>query len=79
MHGCWYHPNPKDKNTRVYLLFNEISGFYHEISNGTGRGSLSAGYVNPIAKAWETHSWPEITAGHAKAIKHGCDLVRKGA
>ena len=79
MHGCWYHPNSKDKNTRVYLLFNEVSGFYHEFSNGTGRGALSAGYVNPIAKNWDTKAWPEITAGHAKAVKHGCDLVRKGA
>ena len=78
MHGCWYHPNPKDKNTRIYLLFNEVSGFYHEFSNGTGRGALSSGYVNPIAKNWDTGAWPEITAAHAKAVKHGCDLVRKG-
>ena len=40
---------------------------------------MSAGYVNPIAKNWGTKAWPEITAGHAKAVKHGCDLVRKGA
>lgn len=79
MHGCWYYTYPNDKRTITYMLFNEASGFYHEFSNGKNRGALSGGYVNPIAKNWDTGSWPQVTVGHAKAIKHGCDLVRKGA
>ncbi|MEA5636418.1 MAG: hypothetical protein R5N81_09540 [Cutibacterium granulosum] len=76
--GCWYYPNPKDKKTRVYMIFDTSSGFCDEFSNGAGRGALPASYVNPIAKGLGTKPWFEVTSGHAKRLKADLEKVRKG-
>lgn len=75
MRGCYYK---KDRRTVIYLVFDSRSGFWHEFSNGAGRGPLSGGYVNPIAKNWDTGSWPQVTEAHARVLKAHLDLVRKG-
>lgn len=58
--------------TSVYILFNEVSGFYVEHS-GVDGGT----YNNPIARDWGTGSWPVITEGHAVVIKRSLDAVRR--
>lgn len=65
-------------NYYIYVLFNPVSGWYSKFSNGKGRGKMSGNYVNPIARNWETGSWPLITKGHAEAIMRDLDAVRKG-
>ncbi len=60
--------------TTVYMLFNEISGFYVEHSGVDG-----GKYNNPIAQNWDTGSWPEITEAHAIVIKRSLDAVRRTA
>ncbi|MSS45919.1 N-acetylmuramoyl-L-alanine amidase [Cutibacterium sp. WCA-380-WT-3A] len=75
MNGCYYNLNSK---TRTYLIFDSRSGFYHEFSQGNGNGPMSPDYVNPIAKGWDTGSWPAISPGHAKVLKAALDKVRKG-
>ena len=64
--------------TRIYMLFNEVSGFYSEFSNGAGKGSMGGEYVNPLAQNWKTGSWPTVTEGHAAALKRSLDAVRVG-
>lgn len=58
--------------TVVYILFNEVSGFYVEHSGVDGRT-----YNNPIALNWDTNSWPEITEAHAVVIKRALDALRR--
>lgn len=70
MKGAWY-PSSTGKN--VYILFNEVSGFYVEHSG------VDASYNNAIAINWETNSWPEITEAHAKVIKRSLDAIRRTA
>ncbi|MES2866289.1 MAG: hypothetical protein V4703_05965, partial [Actinomycetota bacterium] len=60
-------------NKTVYLLFNEVSGFYVEHSGVDG------GYNNEIAKNWDTNSWAKITQAHATVIKRSLDAVRRTA
>lgn len=55
----------------VYLLFNEVSGFYVEHSGVVGD------YNNSIAQKWETGSWPTITEAHATVIKRSLDAIRR--
>lgn len=76
MRGLFYDVNPK---TRKYMLFNENSGFYSEFSAGTNRGNMSGSYVNSLAKNWDTSSWPQVTPGHATALKKDLDRVRRRA
>ena len=57
----------------VFMLFNEVSGFYVEHSG------VQAKYNNSIAKEWGTNSWPEITEAHAKVIKRSLDAIRRTA
>ena len=64
--------------TRIYMLFNEVSGFYSEFSNGAGKGSMGGEYINPLAQNWKTGSWPTVTEGHAAALKRSLDAVRVG-
>lgn len=61
-----------DKKT-VYVLFNEGSGFYSEHTTGAG-----GDYNNPLARNWETGSWPEISESHAGALQRNLALVRRG-
>lgn len=68
----------KGGNTWVYLVFNELSGFYSEYSAGTGAGKMPSDYNNRIAKNWRTGSYVEITAAHAAALKRSLDATRKG-
>lgn len=65
-------------NWFIYVLFNPVSGWYSKFSNGKGRGRMDGNYVNPIARNWETKSWPLITKAHAEAIMRDLDKVRKG-
>ncbi|WRS30610.1 hypothetical protein U6G28_02670 [Actinomycetaceae bacterium MB13-C1-2] len=67
-----------DGKSRMYMLFNPVSGFYSEFSNGAGRGPMPGSYINPIAQNWETKSWPTVTAAHAARLKADLDKVRKG-
>lgn len=64
--------------TRIYMLFNEVSGFYNEFGNGVGKGSIGGEYINPLAQNWKTGSWPTVTEGHAAALKRSLDAVRVG-
>ena len=64
--------------TRIYMLFNEVSGFYSEFGSGTGKGSMGGEYINPLAQNWKTGSWPTVTEGHAAALKRSLDAVRVG-
>lgn len=73
--GFYYLAGP---NYYVYVLFNPVSGWYSKFSNGPGRGKMSGDYVNPIARYWETGSWPYITKSHAEAIMRDLDTIRKG-
>lgn len=73
--GFYY---PAGRNYYIYVLFNPVSGWYSKFSNGAGRGKMSGDYVNPIARNWETGSWPLITKSHAEAIMRDLDAVRKG-
>lgn len=73
--GFYYQTGP---NYYVYVLFNPVSGWYSKFSNGAGRGKMSGDYVNPIARNWETGSWPHITKSHAEAIMRDLDTIRKG-
>lgn len=57
----------------VFILFNEVSGFYVEHSGVPGD------YNNSIAQKWETGSWPTITQAHATVIKRSLDAVRRTA
>lgn len=75
MKGLYYHA---ENGAWMYMLFNEASGFYSEFSNGP-TGKMPGAYVNGIAKNWDTKSWPQVTPGHARALKRSLDLVRKGA
>lgn len=70
MKGAHYKRN----NKSVFLLFNEVSGFYVEHSGVDGRT-----YNNPIAQNWGTGSWPEITESHATVIKRSLDAIRRTA
>lgn len=60
--------------TKVFILFNDNSGFYSEHSGVDG------GYNNALATgtAWDTGNWPSITEGHAKVLKSNLDKVRRG-
>ena len=64
--------------TRVYMLFNEVSGFYSEFGSGTGKGSMGGEYINPLAQNWKTGSWPTVTEAHAAVLKRSLDAVRVG-
>lgn len=60
-------------NARVFLLFNEASGFWQEHTGVPGE------YNNALAQNWGTGSWPTITEAHARVIKNSCDKVRAGS
>lgn len=60
-------------NKTVYLLFNEVSGFYVEHSGVPGT------YNNELARNWGTNSWAAITQSHATVIKRSLDAVRRTA
>lgn len=63
-----------DGSKTIYILFNEVSGFYVEHSGVNGKT-----YNNPIAQNWDTGSWPTITKAHATVIKRSLDAVRRTA
>lgn len=69
MKGAHYKVN----GNSVYMLFNEVSGFYVEHSGVEG------GYNNSIAKNWDTNTWPEISEKHAQVIKRSLDAIRRTA
>lgn len=68
LHGAAY-TRGSDKAV-VFLLFNEVSGFWQEHSGVPGA------YNNALARNWGTGSWPTITEAHARVIKNACDKVR---
>lgn len=72
--GIYWEEAP---NTRKYAIFNYGSGAWHEFSNGRGNGPLGGDYVNPLAKAFGTESWPKVTTSHAAEIKEACAKVRE--
>ena len=71
MHGAVY--KRKADGANVFLLFNEVSGFYVE------HIGVDASYNNPLAQNWGTGSWPTITEAHAVVIKRSLDAVRRTA
>lgn len=66
--GLWY-TRGSDK-AKVVLIVNFGSGIYHEYSNGK---ELKGDYNNPLAAAFGTGSYAEITESHARVIKAACD------
>lgn len=69
MKGATY----KRGTTNVFILFNEVSGFYVEHSG------VDSAYNNSIAQKWGTGSWPTITQAHATVIKRSLDAIRRTA
>lgn len=68
----------KDANgkvSRVYLIFNTVSGWYHEYSNGPGNGPMNKSYNNPLAATLKTGSYAQVTESHARVIKEACNKV----
>ncbi|WP_250504827.1 N-acetylmuramoyl-L-alanine amidase [Bowdeniella massiliensis] len=63
--------------TRVYAILNPASGFFHKFTGGTGK-TLAGTYVNPLAAAFDTGSWPFVTQSHMDVIEEACALVRAG-
>ena len=63
--------------TRVYAILNPTSGFFHKFTGGTGK-TLAGTYVNPLAAAFDTGSWPFVTQSHMDVIEEACALVRAG-
>lgn len=55
--------------TRVFMLFNDESGFYSEHSG------VDAAYNNALAQMWKTGSWPTVTESHATVLKRNLDKI----
>lgn len=70
-HGIYY-TRARDKKM-VTALVNLGSGFYSEWTSSHG-----GTYNNPIAVAFETGSFVEVTESHANALKADLALVRQG-
>lgn len=69
MKGAFY----KNANgVTVYVLFNEVSGFYHEWVG------INPASNNTIATTWKTGPWMELTASVAGALKSNLANVRSG-
>lgn len=69
MKGAYYK---NASGATVVIWFDTRSGFYMEFTG-----------VNPsnnteIARAWDTGSWPELTASVAGALKRECEKTRLG-
>lgn len=75
----FYYPSSVAPNTFVNLIVNTGSGFYHEYGNGGGAGPTSGTYNNPVAAAFDTGSFAQITESHARVIKAACDRVLSGS
>lgn len=71
--GVWYR---KDKTTYVYLVFNTGSGFAHEFSNGTNRGTMPGKYTAGLKAAMDIAGWSEVTLSHANVIKAALLAIR---
>lgn len=65
-------------NTYSYANLNLESGFWASFGNGNGAGKLDGKYVNPIATAFDTTSWAEVTESHARVLEAACAAVRAG-
>lgn len=72
--GVYYEAS---NNTWIYLLFNTGSGWYHEFSNGEGKGAVSGAYNNGLAITLGTDSWAKVTQSHAGVIKDSLAAVRR--
>lgn len=58
-----------------YLLFNTLSGWEQEYSNGTG-GAMGGDYNNPLATTLRTGSFAKVTRSHYYAIKRSLADLR---
>lgn len=65
----------KDGSVKCAIL-NTSSGFWAAHSNGN---KLLPSYNNPLAIAFDTPSWAEVTEAHAAVLQARCEQVRKGA
>ena len=65
----------KDGSVKCAIL-NTSSGFWAAHSNGN---KFLASYNNPLAIAFDTPSWAEVTEAHAAVLQARCEQVRKGA
>lgn len=71
----------KSMNTGIYYkagdaticaIVNTTSGFFTKWSTATG------GYNNPLAAAFDTGSFAQVTESHFNAIERDCRLLREG-
>lgn len=63
-------------NTFIYAVFNTVSGFWSEFTNGEGKGPMPSDYNNALAGALNTPSWAKVTKSHAHVLKRDCLAVR---
>lgn len=74
--GVYWEAKSLGANTIIYAIFNTESGYWHEYSNGTGKGAMPSAYNNALATALFTPSWAQVTESHAKELKRACAEVR---
>lgn len=66
--GIYY----KDGDRTICAIVNTTSGFFTKWS------TTAAGYNNPLAAAFETGSFAQVTESHFNAIERDCRLLREG-
>ncbi|WP_311777851.1 hypothetical protein [Trueperella abortisuis] len=66
--GIYY----KAGDATICAIVNTTSGFFTKWSTATG------GYNNPLAAAFDTGSFAQVTESHFNAIERDCRLLREG-
>lgn len=66
--GIYY----KSGEATICAIVNTTSGFFTKWSTAT------AGYNNPLAAAFDTGSFAQVTESHFNAIERDCRLLREG-
>lgn len=66
--GIYY----KSGDATICAIVNTTSGFFTKWSTATG------GYNNPLAAAFDTGSFAQVTESHFNAIERDCRLLREG-
>lgn len=65
--GIYY----KDGDRTICAIINTTSGFFTKWSTATG------GYNNPLAAAFDTGSFAQVTESHFNAIERDCRVLRE--
>ena len=61
-----------------YMIINLKSGFIHEFNNG-GAGPLPGSYINPVAQAFNTPSFAQISKSQANKLRQDVLNIRTGS